>query len=65
MRATVLEEEEQPPMLRALSAAGLTGCLEQLRESRPQAMPARVRTIPLVLLLLLLLFVVHGSLILL
>jgi hypothetical protein len=52
-------------MLRALSAAGLTGCLEQLRESRPQAMPARVRTIPLVLLLLLLLFVVHGSLILL
>ena len=61
VRGTVLKEEEQPPMLRVLSAV-LTGCLEQLRESRLTFVPAREWTSPLLLLLLL---VVHGSLILL
>lgn len=62
MVATLLKEEEQPPLLHVLSAV-LTGCLEQLRESRLIFIPAREWTIPL--LLLLLLVIVHGSLILL
>ena len=60
VRGALLKEEEQPPMLRVLSAV-LTGCLEQLRESRLTFVLAREWTIPLLLLLL----VVHGSLILL
>ena len=62
VRTILLKEEEQPPMLRVLSAV-LTGCLEQFRESRLTFKPVREWTIPLLMLLLLLLLVVHGSLI--